>query len=85
MKMFRTVITVPENCKLEKLPTGFFVSNNLVSADYKAKKLSDSKIEIKASYSFKKSVYEASEYARIKKFYDDIVEKMNQKIVFTEK
>jgi hypothetical protein len=53
-----------------------------ITIDYKK---GDKAIEINAVYSFKKSIYNKNEYARIKYYLNTIVKMFNEQIVFDKK
>jgi len=47
--------------------------------------VTDSKIDIYLIYYFKIPVYDASEYAKLKYYYNEIINKGSEKIVFVRK
>ena len=79
-EQFQTILEVPENYTLPTLPAPFKVNDELaeINLDYD---FSDGVLVAKGNYRFKKSIYEANEYPRIKKYFDDIVKHFNQPVV----
>ena len=79
-EQFQTVLKVPENYTVPALPAPFKVNDELaeINLDYV---LSNGFLMAKGNYKFKKSIYEANEYPKVKKYFDDIVKYFNQPVV----
>lgn len=77
---FESTLEVPGDFKISELPDGYSLNDELaeINLDYSI----DKKILIvRGNYKFKKSIYVAGEYARIKHYLDQIVEEFNKPIV----
>lgn len=83
VRSYNTYITVPEGYSVEYIPRKFTVSNELFDMNYVAM-LNDGNIVVSLNYYFKKSVYYPENYLKIKSYFDRIIEKGNDKIVFTK-
>jgi len=83
-KAYINEITIPENYKVEKIPENFFFNNELFLIQYNCE-VKDGVIKTSASYQFKKAIYATKDYSKIKNYFDLIIEKLNQKIVLSEK
>jgi len=83
-KIYHAIITIPEEYVPGTLPSPEDMTSELVDMKYSAVKKDDQTIEINFEYYFKKSVYPASDYQKIKTFYNFIVKKGNEKIVFVK-
>ena len=84
LRYFYASIKIPKGYKVEYLPDKKKISNSLFDLSYSATS-DNNKIFISFNYYFKKSVYSSSDYQRIKYYFDEIVEKANDKIVFSIK
>ena len=78
---FDIIINIPEGFKVSELPEAYSLKTELVEIDAKYTKTGDV-IKINAIYSFKKGLYYASEYLKIKSYMDTIVKRFNSEIVF---
>ena len=81
LKNYKTTITIPEGYKVLELPESFNMDNDLASINI-TYEIRDNVVEVLGSYSFKSSIYPSTKYSRIKKYFDDIIEKFNQELVF---
>jgi hypothetical protein len=82
-RILNSTINIPEGYKIDSKPENFSFQNKLYDIDYKIEVKGDT-INIQFIYSFKNSVYPPEDYAKIKYYFDEIVEKANQKIVFVK-
>ncbi len=80
-EQFNITIDVPSGYKITNLPESYSMNNDLaeIKLDYQNR---ESILEINARYTFKKSIYQTNEYARIRFYFDTIVKKFNEQIVF---
>ncbi|NLR94636.1 DUF3857 domain-containing protein [Flammeovirga agarivorans] len=78
---FESTLEIPSNLSLVELPPNYQFENSLVNINllYTVK---DNIIVTKGSYSFKKTKYQPSEYAQVKRYFDQIIKKFNQPLVF---
>jgi len=79
-KFYENTITIPENYKPDKLPENFFFNTQLFSLVYNVTQENNT-IKISASYQFKKAVYSPEDYTKIKRYFEIIIKKLNQKLV----
>jgi hypothetical protein len=84
-KSFNTVISIPEGYTIKNLPQKVLTDNSNYKLYYEAKKTENNTMEISASYTFKKAVYEPGIYMGVKFFYDDIIRAFNEPLVFEKK
>ena len=83
-KIYKNEITIPDNCIVKNLPEKYLFNSDLFFLQYVVSE-SKGKINVSASYQFKKSVYEHKDYAKIQNYFNLIIKHFNQKIVLTEK
>ena len=83
-EQFESILEIPEGFKLTDLPEGYQLDNDLADINLNYT-LTDNILTAKGSYKFKKAIYVANEYARIKYYLDQIVKKFNQPIVLEAK
>jgi len=83
-KKFTTEIIIPDGYKVEFVPAPLIINNAMVSVDYKTITSEENKITISGNYSFKKAVYEATEYSNLKYVYNEIIKKFNEKVILTK-
>jgi transglutaminase-like putative cysteine protease len=79
-RSFNAVITIPVGYKVDFIPENYKILNDLFELNYNVKNEGQT-ISISFNYTFKKSVYPASEYLNIKYYFKDIVRKANEKVV----
>jgi hypothetical protein len=79
-EQFESNLEIPKGFSLTDLPEGYELDNDLadINLDYT---LTDNILTAKGNYKFKKAIYVASEYSRIKYYMDQIVKYFNQPIV----
>ena len=83
-RTFNSTIIIPEGYKVDFMPSEQKINNQLFELTYKLK-TEDNKIDISFDYYFKKSVYSATDYSKIKFYFDEIVKKGNEKIILVQK
>ena len=78
--MFESILEIPANYTTSGIPESYQLDNDLaqINLNYSIK---DNILQVKGNYKFKKPTYVASEYAQIKDYFDQIVNKFNQPIV----
>ena len=81
---FYTEITVPEGYKVDFLPANDKIKNEMFELEYSTL-VHDQKINVFLIYYFKIPVYDATEYSKIKYYFNEIVNKGSEKIVFVKK
>lgn len=77
-------IKIPDGYEIDYLPENKVFDNDLFQFSYKVNQ-KENEVEVIFGYTFKKSVYKASEYGIIQSFFNDITEKGNDKIVLQKK
>lgn len=82
--IFITSVSIPEGWQINFLPDNKHIENDLFALDYYITHADDG-IRISFSYFFKKSVYSENHYLLIKSYFNDIVNKGNDKIVLSKK
>jgi len=83
-RSFHSTILIPEDYQVDFLPPEKKINNKLFELTYSAKKDND-KIIVSFDYYFKKSVYSPIDYSKMKFYYNEIVNKGNEKIVLSKK
>jgi len=78
-----TTIEIPEGYKVEFIPENFKAKNDLVEMDYTINQI-ENKLEISFISYFKKAIYPAEEYSKIKFYMNQMVKKGNEKIVLVK-
>lgn len=78
-----SVIELPENYSVEFIPDNLKINNTLIEIEYTTEK-KDNILEIRFSVFFKKAVYEADAYQKIKYYFNEIVKKGNEKVVLVK-
>jgi hypothetical protein len=81
--VYITTLTIPKGYSVEYVPSNIKIANDQIDLDFSVLK-SEDKINITFGYFFKKSVYPATDYAKIKYYYNEIVKKGNDKIVLVK-
>ena len=81
---FTVNIKIPSEWQINYLPENKKIENELFSIEYDAVKNEDN-IDVSFSYYFKKSVYSSNHYILLKSYFNDIVNKGNDKIVLLKK
>lgn len=76
-------ITIPDGYKVDFLPANDKINNDQFEFDYTTAE-NDKKISVSMIYYFKEPVYDASEYSKIKYYFNEIVNKGSEKIVFVK-
>lgn len=82
-RIFNSTISIPEGYQVDFLPENATLNNELFDLNYSTKTLSD-KIQISLTYSFKKAIYQPTDYLKIKDFFNEIIRKGNEKVVLTK-
>jgi len=84
-RTFETTISIPEGYFIKNLPQNALIDNANYHFSYEAKKVSEKSLIIISNYTFKKAVYEPAIYIGVKFFYDDIIRKLTEPLVFEKK
>jgi len=76
-------INIPEGYKIDFSPADQKIKNDQFEMDYVIKS-DEKKIIVSFVYYFKLPIYQASDYAKIKFYFNEIVDKGNEKLVFVK-
>jgi len=79
-RIYNSTINIPEGYKVDFISDDYKFNNDLIEFNYTTT-IEDKKINIKFNYLFKKSIYSAKDYSKIKFYFKEIVKKGNEKIV----
>jgi hypothetical protein len=82
IKEFRSQILIPEGYRVEHIPQNRNYDSQHFHVKYEVLQ-EEGMLSIVFSYGFKKSVYEASLYPRLKTYFNEIVRRGNENIVLT--
>lgn len=82
-RIFNSNIPIPKGYKVEFLPLPKRIKNQQFEMDYSATVVGEN-VNVAFYYYFKQPVYEAIEYAKIKAYYNELISKANEKIVFVK-
>lgn len=83
-RIFNSNIPIPEGYAVEFLPASKKIKNPQFEMEYNATIVGEN-VNVAFYYSFKQPVYDAADYAKIKTYYNEIISKSNEKIVFVKK
>lgn len=80
-KNYKAQINIPEGYTLKNIPEGIDIKDEFASIKLEYK-LVGNQLIIEGSYTFYKAVFEPKEYSKVKNYFDIIVDKFNQEIIF---
>jgi hypothetical protein len=83
-KLYTSTIQVPEGYKCDFVPKNTRIKNDKFELEYKVSVFEDF-VNITFYYYFKRPVYKADEYIDIKFYFDEVINKAAEKIVFQKK
>ena len=78
---YKCTIKIPEGFKVSTIPETYKLDDELVQINLEFKEM-EGNVNINASYSFKKAVYQPEDYPKIKSYMDTIVNKFNDLVIF---
>jgi len=82
-KTFESIINIPDGYQIKILPKNYLMDNGLAEIKLEYER-NENNIIIQGTYSFKKSIYKPQEYGGIKNYFNTIIKKFNEPIVFEE-
>jgi len=82
-KRLIATIEIPEGYKVEELPLSKKIDSDNVAFNYIAR-INSNKIQVIASYQFKKQSYPAKNYRELKDFMNTVTKKINTKIILVK-
>ena len=81
---FVSTFHLPPGYALPEKPENILINNDNVFIRFKTENLNDSTVKVTGIYEFKKDVYDASAYDEIKGYFNTIVERFNERLVFVK-
>lgn len=81
---FQSNIVVPHGYKLLKKPEDLNINNNMIKITYNTENENSDTIKVMGVYEFKKDIYGISEYFDLKSYFNKIVDKFNEQLVFVK-
>lgn len=82
-RTFKSRVKIPEGYKPEVIPKDQKIKNQHFELNYSVENLND-EIVIVFDYNFKNAVYNPTQYGKIKFYFNEIVKRGNEKIVFSK-
>jgi hypothetical protein len=82
-RTYKTTIQIPEGYQIDFLPQPVKIKNDQFEMNYSVAS-DEEKILVELSYYFKGSVYPAQDYIKIKYYFNEIVNKGNEQVVFSK-
>ncbi|MCG8700430.1 MAG: DUF3857 domain-containing protein [Bacteroidales bacterium] len=79
-RVFKSTINIPDGYRVNYLPKNVNYDNSNIYIKYNAETI-DNKVLITGMYKFKKSLYPALDYGKLKYYYYDIIKRFNDKVV----
>jgi len=76
---------IPEGYKIEFLPDNKEIDNNQFEMSYKTEMTDNNIIRISFSYNFKQPEYDAADYNTLKGYFNELINKANEKVVLIKK
>jgi len=83
MKSYNSTIEIPKGYKLEYVPTNSKIKNDLFELDYSSR-IEGNKVYVNFYYCFKTSIYSEKNYHILKLYFDRIIKKGSEKVVFVK-
>lgn len=83
-RIYNSNISIPEGYTVEFLPMSKKINNDQFEMDYNATIIGNN-VNVAFYYYFKQPVYAAADYVKVKTYYNEIISKGNEKIVFVKK
>jgi hypothetical protein len=80
-RMFNSVISIPDGYSIEYLPADSKIESKFLDAEFASKKIGENTLIITARYTYKKVVYEPEDYSNLRYTLNEIIKKLNEKVV----
>lgn len=81
---FQSTVTIPKGYKLLTKPEDLRINNDKIKIIFSTSLQEDNTIVVTGVYEFKKAEYETPEYFDLKDYFNKIVDKFNEKLVFVK-
>jgi len=82
-RTYNSTIQIPDGYKVDFLPTNHKINNDLFELEYSVTSDVDM-VHISFYYYFKNAVYSAKDYGKLKYYFNEIVKRGNEKVVFSK-
>jgi hypothetical protein len=82
-KSYHSTIVIPNGYKIFSKPANIEINDSLVHLQYMVD-VDNESVDITGVYEFKKDVYPKSDYFALKEYFNKIVDKFNEKVVFVK-
>lgn len=82
-RAFTSTIVIPYGYKVDYMPVEQSINNELFELNYTSR-LEDGQVIVSFDYYFKKSVYSANDFSKIKFYFNEIVKNGKEKVVLTK-
>lgn len=82
-RIYSTTINIPAGYKVDFMPADDKILNDLFELNYNIKNEGNS-VNVVFNYTFKKSIYNASDYQNLKYYFKEIIKKTNEKLVLAK-
>lgn len=83
-KTLSSTIYIPDNYEIESFPKEYNINNDKFSLKH-ISQVADKTITISCEYCFKQSVYQPEDYNNVKFYFNEIVNKTNEKVILKKK
>jgi len=83
LNAYYSMIEIPSGYKVDFLPAKDKIANEMFELEYSASVIND-KVHVMLNYYFKIPVYDATEYSKLKYYFNEIMIKGSEKIVFVK-
>lgn len=84
VRSFSTTIHIPSGYKVYDIPSTSNINTDDYKMQYQVRQVDDSTLTVVGIYEFKKDVYPPNSYFEMKKVFDRVIDKFNQKIVLVK-
>ncbi len=83
LRVFLSSFKIPQGYKLDYIAENYKIDNENFTLQYKSNIIGDF-VQVSYSYYFKKSIYPANDYLKLKLYFKEIVKKANEKVVLVK-
>jgi len=84
-RTYMSTIHIPEGYKLFSVPENVTIDNDDMKITYKFDNINDQVVKVLGIYEFKRDVYKAATYLDLKKYYNTIIKKFNERVILVKK
>jgi len=83
-RTFMSTIHIPKGYKLFSNPANVTIDNDDIKIIYQFNVENDSIVKVLGIYDFKRDIYSSSKYVDLKKYYNTIIDKFNERLIFVK-